>query len=73
MENKTNIEAERELLLKLRESVNYQDEFEWVEAELAALEAESGSKSSSRANGHRARPTDSALGVPPVRNKMEIS
>lgn len=37
METKRNIEAERELLLKLREAVNTKEEFEYVEAELAAL------------------------------------
>lgn len=40
MENKTLRETERELLLKLREAVNSQEEFERVEAELAALSAE---------------------------------
>jgi hypothetical protein len=37
MENKTLREAARELLLKLREAVNSQEEFDWVEAELACF------------------------------------
>jgi hypothetical protein len=41
MENKTKIKTQRELSLKLRGVVNSQEEFEWVEAELAALEARS--------------------------------
>jgi hypothetical protein len=39
MENKSLIEQQRELLLKLREAVNSQEEFDWVEAELAHLES----------------------------------
>ena len=40
MENKTlKSDTERDVLLKLREAVNSQEEFEWVEAELAALSA----------------------------------
>jgi hypothetical protein len=35
MENKTYSETERALLLKLREAVNSQEEFEYVNAELA--------------------------------------
>lgn len=35
MENKTLSESRRALLLKLREAVNSQEEFDWVEAELA--------------------------------------
>lgn len=39
MENKTLIEQQREVLLKLREAVNSQEEFDSVEAELAHLES----------------------------------
>jgi hypothetical protein len=39
MEKKTQRELERALLLKLREAVNSREEFEWVEAQLARLEA----------------------------------
>jgi hypothetical protein len=39
MENKTLRETERALLLKLREAVNSQKEFEWVEAGLARLDS----------------------------------
>jgi hypothetical protein len=35
MENKTLSESERALLLKLREAVNGEEEFDWLEAELA--------------------------------------
>ena len=37
MENKTLSETEREVLLKLREAVNSQEEFDWLEAELACF------------------------------------
>ena len=37
MENKTLHEQQLELLLKLREAVNSQEEFEYIEAELASL------------------------------------
>jgi hypothetical protein len=37
MENKTNHETERALLLKLREAVNSQEEFEYIEVQLATL------------------------------------
>jgi hypothetical protein len=40
MENKTFSDTERDILLKLREAVNSQEEFDWVEAELAALSAQ---------------------------------
>ena len=40
MEKKTQRELERALLLKLREAVNSKEEYEWVEAELAHLEAD---------------------------------
>ena len=40
MENK-NCELERDLLLKLRDAVNSEEEFEWIESELALLEADS--------------------------------
>jgi hypothetical protein len=41
MENKTfKSDTERDVLLKLREAVNSQEEFEWVESELAALSAQ---------------------------------
>ncbi len=40
MENQTKRDVERGLLLKLRETVNSQEELDWVEAELARLEAE---------------------------------
>jgi hypothetical protein len=40
MENQTKRELERGLLLKLRDEVNGQAEFEYVEAELARLDAE---------------------------------
>jgi hypothetical protein len=39
MENKFNRETGRALLLKLREAVNSQEEFEWVQAQLARLDA----------------------------------
>ena len=40
MENETiNSEKERALLLKLREAVNTQEEFDWVQAELARLDS----------------------------------
>ena len=40
MENQTKREVERALLLKLRGTVNYKEEYDWVLAELAALDAE---------------------------------
>jgi hypothetical protein len=40
MENQTKRELERALLLKLRDTVNSKEEFEWVETELARLDAE---------------------------------
>jgi hypothetical protein len=40
MENQTKRDVERGLLLKLRESVNEQEELDWVQAELARLEAD---------------------------------
>jgi hypothetical protein len=38
MENQPNRETERALLLKLREAVNSQEEFEYVNAELARID-----------------------------------
>ena len=39
MEKKIHREQERALLLKLHEAVNSQEELEWVNAELALLDA----------------------------------
>ena len=47
MENKTLREQERALLLKLREAVNSQEEFDYVEAELARLNPEEATAGSS--------------------------
>ena len=37
MENKTQREQEIELLLKLRQAVNSQEEYEWIQEELTCL------------------------------------